>query len=57
MKRLAEVAKAHGFSIKTPVGELSKENLAKVLYGTGNQKYEVQLGMDECMNRPTKRYP
>lgn len=43
MKRLAEVADAHGFSLKTPVGELSKENLDKVLYGTGNQKYTVKL--------------
>ena len=44
MKKLAEVAKAHNFSIQTPVGKLSKENLDKVLYGTGDQKYEVQLG-------------
>jgi excinuclease ABC subunit A len=44
MKRLAEVAKAHGFSVKTPVGELSKEDLNKILYGTGNQKYVVELG-------------
>jgi len=44
MKKLAEVAKAHNFSIKTPVGKLSKADLDKVLYGTGDQKYEVQLG-------------
>lgn len=44
MKRLAEVAKAHGFSIKTPVGQLSKEAIDIILYGTGNQKYTVQLG-------------
>ena len=44
MKRLVEVANAHGFSVKTPVGELSKDDLDKVLYGTGNQTYEVQLG-------------
>jgi excinuclease ABC subunit A len=44
MKRLTEVAKAHGFSLKVPVGQLSKEDLDKVLYGTGNQKYSVQLG-------------
>jgi len=44
MKRLVEVANAHGFSVKTPVGELSKEDLDKVLYGTGNQTYSVQLG-------------
>ncbi len=44
MKKLTEVAKAHGFSVKTPVGQLSKGDLDKVLYGTGDQKYEVQLG-------------
>jgi excinuclease ABC subunit A len=44
MKRLAEVAKANGFSIQTPVGQLSQSDLDKVLYGTGNQKYTIQLG-------------
>ncbi|HRJ06177.1 MAG TPA: excinuclease ABC subunit UvrA [Candidatus Saccharibacteria bacterium] len=44
MKRLAEVAKAHGFSISVPVRDLRPEDLEKVLYGTGNQKYRVSLG-------------
>ena len=44
MKRLAEVADAHGFSLQVPVKELSEEALQKVLYGTGNQTYTVQLG-------------
>lgn len=44
MKRLAEVAKKHKFSIHVPVSELSKEDLEKVLYGTGNEKYTVNLG-------------
>ena len=44
MKRLAEVAKVHGFDIHTPVGKLSQADLDKVLYGTGDQKYTVQLG-------------
>ncbi len=44
MKRLAEVARTRGFSVKTPVGELSKADLDKVLYGTGDQTYSVQLG-------------
>jgi len=44
MKRLAEVAEAHGFSIQTPVGQLSQVDLDKVLYGTGDQKYTIQLG-------------
>lgn len=45
MKKLAEVAKAHGFSIHVPVGELKKEDLEKVLYGTGSQKYTVKLNV------------
>jgi len=44
MKKLAAVADTHGFSIQTPVGELSAEDLDKVLYGTGAEKYRVQLG-------------
>jgi excinuclease ABC subunit A len=44
MKRLAKVAEAHGFSITTPVGQLTPEDLDKVLYGTGSQKYRVDLG-------------
>lgn len=44
MKKLAQVADAHGFSIQTPVGELSDEDLDKILYGTGSQKYTVELG-------------
>lgn len=44
MKRLAEVAKAHGFSLSVPVSELSEEDLEKVLYGTGAERYTVELG-------------
>lgn len=44
MKRLARVAEAHGFSVSVPVGELSQDALDKVLYGTGTQKYTVDLG-------------
>ena len=46
MKRLAEVASAHGFSLQVPVKELSEAELEKVLYGTGAEKYTVQLGGD-----------
>jgi excinuclease ABC subunit A len=44
MKRLIAVGDAHGFSVTVPVGELSQEDLDKVLYGTGAQKYTVNLG-------------
>ena len=44
MKRLAVVADAHGFSLKVPVKDLKPDELEKVLYGTGSQKYTVSLG-------------
>jgi excinuclease ABC subunit A len=44
MKRLSEVANAHGFSVHAKVKDLSPDDLEKVLYGTGDQKYTVNLG-------------
>jgi excinuclease ABC subunit A len=44
MKKLAEVASAHGFSLQVPVKDLTAAELEKVLYGTGAQMYTVQLG-------------
>lgn len=44
MRKISAVAEAHGFSIRTPVRQLSDEARQKVLYGTGDQKYPVQLG-------------
>lgn len=43
MKRLEVVADAHGFSIHVPVKNLKPDDLEKVLYGTGSQKYRVRL--------------
>jgi excinuclease ABC subunit A len=44
MKRLVEVANAHHFSVDTQVKDLLPADLEKVLYGTGDQKYSVNLG-------------
>ena len=44
MKKIAAVAETHGFSMRTPVGELTAEARQKVLYGTGDQKYRIELG-------------
>lgn len=44
MKRLSEVADAHGFSLHVPVKELTDEAVQKILYGTGSQKYTVKIG-------------
>ncbi|MEO7904765.1 MAG: excinuclease ABC subunit UvrA, partial [Candidatus Saccharimonadales bacterium] len=45
MKRLVAVATRHGFSIDVPVSELSADDLDKVLYGTGKEKYTVKLAV------------
>jgi excinuclease ABC subunit A len=44
MKRLAKVAEAHSFSLSTPVGDLSQDARNKVLYGTGEERYTVDIG-------------
>ena len=44
MKRLIAVGDEHGFSTNVPVKDLSEDALQKILYGTDNQKYRVQLG-------------
>lgn len=44
MKKLAQVAEEHGFSLQVPVKQLSQEDLDKVLYGTGGQKYRIDIG-------------
>lgn len=43
LKRLDAVAKRHGFSIHTPIGQLSSEALQILLYGTGKEKYEMTV--------------
>ena len=44
MKKLAAVAEAHNFSLHIPVQDLSDAAMQKILYGTGDQKYTVELG-------------
>ncbi len=44
LKRLAAVGEKEGFSVHTPIRELSDEAIEKILYGTGDQKYEVAVG-------------
>lgn len=45
MKRLAAVAKKHGFSLQVPVKDLSDDAKLKILYGTDDDKYTVSLSM------------
>lgn len=44
MKKMQAVADRYGFSLQVPTGDLSKENLDRLLYGTGSEKYKVTLG-------------
>lgn len=43
LKRLAGVGVKHGFNIQTPIGELSEEVKHLILYGTGDEKYEMKI--------------
>src|SRR5690606_9203974 len=40
-KKIQAVADRYGFSLHVPTGELKKDQLDKILYGTGNEKYKV----------------
>jgi excinuclease ABC subunit A len=44
-KKMQAVADRYGFSLHVPTGELSQENLNKLLYGTGSETYRVSLGI------------
>ena len=43
MKKLAAVAEKHNFSLRVPTAELTKEQIDLILYGTGNEVYEIKL--------------
>ncbi|HUS26236.1 MAG TPA: excinuclease ABC subunit UvrA [Nevskiaceae bacterium] len=44
MKKMQAVADRYGFSLHVATGELKKEDLEKILYGTGRETYRVSLG-------------
>lgn len=43
MKKLTAVAERHKFSLHVPTGELTKDQLDLILYGTGNETYRIRL--------------
>jgi excinuclease ABC subunit A len=45
MKKLQAVAERYGFSLHVPTGELDPPDLQRLLYGTGDEKYRVSLGL------------
>ena len=44
MKKMQAVADKYRFSIHTPTGQLKKDDLERILYGTGDQTYSIKLG-------------
>lgn len=44
MKKMASVAERYGFSLHVPTGQLTADQLNKILYGTGEESYRVNLG-------------
>jgi excinuclease ABC subunit A len=45
MKKLQAVADKYGFSLHVPTGELTPDQLDKIMYGTGSEKFRVSLGL------------
>lgn len=44
-KKMQAVADRYDFSLHVPTGELKPEDLNRILYGTGNEKYRISLGV------------
>jgi excinuclease ABC subunit A len=45
MKKMQAVSERYGFSIHVQTSELTKDQLDKIMYGTGSEKYRVSLGI------------
>ncbi|HSW36808.1 MAG TPA: excinuclease ABC subunit UvrA [Candidatus Saccharimonadales bacterium] len=45
IKKLQAVGGHYGFSLQEPTSEISQENMRRIMYGTGQEKYKVGLGM------------
>ena len=43
-KKLQALADRYKFSLHVPTGELKKDIIDKILYGTGNEKYRISIG-------------
>lgn len=43
LKRLMAVGQKHGFDVYTPIGDLSEDVRHLILYGTGEEKYEMKI--------------
>ena len=50
MKKMQAVAERYGFSLHVPTGQLSKGQLDKILYGSGEEVYSISLGLGRHFN-------
>lgn len=50
MKKLQAVADKHGFSLHVPTGDLRPQDIDKIMYGTGDETYQVSLGGGRSFN-------
>jgi excinuclease ABC subunit A len=46
MKKLQAVAERYGFSIQVPTSELTADQMDKIMYGTGDEKYRISIGFN-----------
>ncbi|HSX47705.1 MAG TPA: excinuclease ABC subunit UvrA, partial [Patescibacteria group bacterium] len=45
MKKLQAVAERHDFSLNVSTSDLTESQLNKIMYGTGDEKYRISLGL------------
>jgi excinuclease ABC subunit A len=50
MKKLQAVADRYGFSVHVPTSELTKDQMDKIMYGTGSESFRVSLGIGRTFN-------
>lgn len=50
IKRLQAVADRYGFSLHVPTSKLTQSQMEKILYGTGEETYKVNLGLGRSFN-------
>jgi excinuclease ABC subunit A len=50
IKKLQAVADRFGFDLHRPTGDISAENMQRILYGTGTESYRVTLGGGRSFN-------
>ncbi|MBA3757497.1 excinuclease ABC subunit UvrA [Candidatus Saccharibacteria bacterium] len=50
MKRLQAVSDRYGFSLHVPTSKISSSQMEKILYGTGQETYRVNLGLGRTFN-------